>query len=912
MKTNIMQLAGSAMLAVLLTACGGGGGGGTGTSPGGTAQSATTPQQMSAVVDQSNNFTSALCPNTVNGSTTGTSIDPSACLSEAQSSGTPNLTGVVASFCPTAATSFTISNVFDPAAFTAAFSNPQGFLTNGPLTFPVACLQEAATNMGQISSLIGADNPLTQTLCPTAATANTFDPATCFSEIASGASAGGLPGLPGLPGSGSIAGTGFLNQFCPQAAAQGTSAQTPMACLNESSRVYITVVDMLTAENPLYDALCPQQAARGRVQDPVGCFQEALGGGLPGGIPGLGNLPGLPGGGGGVPGLSNLTDQLSAICPNTIAAGVSPTTPIDCLTEAGQNLGGLESLLGGLGGGNPLTNALCPSAAAASSFDPTACFTEALGKLPSAGGGVPQIPGVGMALNQICPTAAAGNIGPTTPIDCLMELGGNFGNLQDVLGNLGGANPLTNALCPTAAASGSLDPAACFTEALQSLPGGLPIPGSGNGGGSGLPGFGSLPLVSQLCPNTAAGAIGVTTPVDCLSEAGGNLGQIQNLLGGLGGANPLTNALCPNASNGGQLDPAACLTEALGQLGNLPGAGGGGQQIPGLSTLLAPICPTAAASGVGPTTAIACLTEAGGKLGQLQSLLGGLASGSNPLTNNPLTNALCPNAGGDPQACLTEALAMLGNPPGAGGVGGATIPGLNQLCPNAAAAGVSPTTPIACLTELGGNLGQLQGLLSGLAAGGSNPLTDALCPNAGGDPQACLTDALGQLGNLPGAGGTGGVTIPGLDQICPNAAANIGLTTPVDCLTELGGNLGQLQSLLGGLASAGGGGNPLSSLCPNAGGNPQACLTEALGGLGGLQGLGQLQNLLGGLTGGSNPLTQQLCPIAATAGTLDPVACLQESLGTVSGGGGAGIPVLGGLLAQVGNLLGGILPGLGG
>ena len=58
-------------------------------------------------------------------------------------------------------------------------------------------------------------------------------------------------------------------------------------------------------------------------------------------------------------------------------------------------------------------------------------------------------------------------------------------------------------------------------------------------------------------------------------EAGGNLGGLTDLLGGLGGSNPLTDALCPAASGAVQLDPAACFTEALGNLPGAPGGDGG-------------------------------------------------------------------------------------------------------------------------------------------------------------------------------------------------------------------------------------------------------------------------------------------------------------------------------------------------
>lgn len=819
MNTKILQWVGSAALALLLTACGGGGSG-VGSLAGSAATKANSlPQQMQAVVDQSNNFTDAFCPKTAGGTATGTTIDPNACISEALSRGPSNPTDVVASFCPNAAKAVN-SGSFDPTAFLQSFSNPQGFVTSGNLTFPVACLEEAATNLNQIKSLVGGSNPITQQLCPNAAQASTFDPATCLAEITSGSS-GSLPGLPGLPGTagggGSIGGTQFLNNFCPQSASESMGPQMAVDCLNESSRIYIKIVDLFTASNPIYDNLCPQQAVTGRVEDPIGCFKEALSGGLPS-LPGSGSLPGLPGtGGGSVPGLGQL---LNAICPNTVADGLGPNTPTQCLAEAGRNLSGLQNLLAGLGSANPLTRALCPNAAAASSFSPAACFQEALGQLPSAGGG--SLPGLGMALNQLCPNAASGGFDPaTTPTACLMELGANFGNLQNPLGSLGGANPVTQQLCPNAAGSGSFDPAACFTEALRKLP----------GAGGGLPGFGSLPLISQLCPNTASGSVGPTTPINCLQEAGGNLGQLQNVLGGLTGSNPITQQLCPKASASGSVNPQACLTEALG---NLPRPGGSSQLPTQLSGLLANLCPSTAAAGLGPTSVVQCLAEAGGKLGQLQSLLGnlpgGLPGGSAALTNNPLTQQLCPNAVASgsfsPQSCLTEAL---GNLPGAGGVGGgsASNPLTDALCPTTAAASLSPTTPLDCLVEAGGNLGQARNMLGGLSKVSSNPITQTLCPTTAAsgsfDPQGCLTEAFGTL-----SGGTGGLS-----------------------------QLGQLQGLLTGLS--GGASNPLTqALCPVAAAttpfDPVACFNESLSSAtstgGSVPVLGTVLTTVGGLLSG--------------------------------------------------------------
>ena len=137
-----------------------------------------------------------------------------------------------------------------------------------------------------------------------------------------------------------------------------------------------------------------------------------------------------------------MSDGLAQLCPEAGAGEIGPTTPLECLTEAGQNLGGLTDLLGGLGGSNPLTDALCPAASGAEQLDPAACYTEALGNLPGAPGGdggtggIPEIPGLSDGLAQICPLALEDEVGPTTPLDCLMEAGGSLSQLQDLLGGL--------------------------------------------------------------------------------------------------------------------------------------------------------------------------------------------------------------------------------------------------------------------------------------------------------------------------------------------------------------------------------------------------------------------------------------------------------------------------------------------
>ena len=51
-------------------------------------------------------------------------------------------------------------------------------------------------------------------------------------------------------------------------------------------------------------------------------------------------------------------------------------------------------------------------------------------------GGIPEIPGLSDGLAQFCPLALEDEVGPTTPLDCLMEAGGSLSQLQDLLGGL--------------------------------------------------------------------------------------------------------------------------------------------------------------------------------------------------------------------------------------------------------------------------------------------------------------------------------------------------------------------------------------------------------------------------------------------------------------------------------------------
>ncbi|MGJ3255297.1 MAG: hypothetical protein ACFE0K_03145 [Alcanivorax sp.] len=800
MANQLKLLVGSSALAALLTACGGGG---SSSAPADSSPAARAlPPEIAEIIDDQNELTDALCPGASGDAGEGGSIDPATCLDESEDAAEEDtgyelsLNPVVQQFCPEAAQVFDATLTFNGEMLDQDFIYDTDSSFDGSATFPAACLQEAAANFQNIGDMIGGSNPLTEQLCPEAAANSPIDPAACFTEAVGGG--GDLPGGDGgLPGSDQL-----LAQLCPETGEQELGPETPINCLNEASRAYMDVYNLLTESNSFTEQVCPQDSEDGRI-DPPQCFAEAL---MGGGIPGGGD------GGGGDGGSNPFAPALEQFCPETAMADLGPSTPIDCLAEAGGNFQDVQDLLLG---SNPLTEQLCPEAAANSPIDPAACFTEAAGGFAPGGGGLPGADGNPLepVLAQFCPETSEADLGPTTPIDCLTEAGGNFGDVQDLLL---GSNPLTEQLCPEAAANSPIDPAACFEEAA----------GGFAPGGGGLPGADGNPLepvLAQFCPNTSEADLGPTTPIDCLTEAGGNFGDVQDLLLG---SNPLTEQLCPEAAANSPIDPAACFEEAAG--GFAPGGGG----LPGadgnpLEPVLAQFCPNTSEADLGPTTPIDCLTEAGGNFGDVQDLL---------LGSNPLTEQLCPEAAAnspiDPAACFTEAAG--GFAPGGGGLPGADgnplAPALEQFCPNTADADLGPTTPFDCLTEAGSNFGNVEELLLG-----SNPLTEALCPEAAAnapiDPAACFMEAAG--GGLPGGGGGDNPLAPVLEQFCPETAAGaIGPTTPTDCLTEAGAGLAALEELLG----------PLSE---------------------------------------PNPLTEQVCPETSATGSVDPTACFIESLDNI-------------------------------
>ncbi len=834
MANQFKLMVGTSALAALLTACGGGGS----SSPAAEASGPTAralPPEIAAIIDQQNPLTDALCPLTSAAPDEFGNISPEACLEEGEEGAEEDggeqlsLEPIVQQFCPE-----TVQSIDDMASF------------------PAACLQEAASNFGDFGNLIGGANPITDAICPEESADGVVDPANCFAEAAA---SGNLPG----GGDGGETGDPIAEQLCPQTGSSTPDADAPTACLDEASRVYMTIVDMITATNPLTEQLCPMESASGRY-DPDDCFAEAT--------MGAGGFPG-DGGGDGGDGSNPFAPLMEQFCPETAAAPLSESTAIDCLSEAGGNFQEVQDLLTGP---NPLTENLCPEAAQTSPIDPAACFMEAAGGgLPGGGGGGNPLAPV---MEQFCPETAAADLGPTTPIDCLTEAGSAFGDVEELIG---GANPLTEALCPEAAQNSPIDPAACFMEATA---GGAP-----GGGENPL-----APVMEQFCPETALDGLSETTAIDCLTEAGSNFQDVQDLLLG---PNPLTENLCPTAAQTSPIDPAACFEEAAG------GSGGGGENP--LAPVLEQFCPNTAGAAVGPTTPIDCLTEAGEAFGDVQDLIGGA---------NPLTEQFCPEESADgevdPAVCFEEALS--GGAPGGGA--NPLQPVLDQFCPETAAGEVGPTTPVDCLAEAGSNFQDVQDLLLG-----PNPLTENLCPTAAQtspiDPAACFEEAAGGSG-----GGGENPLAPVMAQFCPETAmADLGPTTPIDCLTEAGAAFGDVEELIGGA-------NPLTeALCPEAAQSspidPAACFMEATGG--GTPGGGEnplapvLEQFCPATTemevgpttpidclaeagstfgniedvlGGSNPLTEAFCPMESADGSVDPATCFEEAIAGGGGGGG--------------------------
>ncbi|KGD63933.1 hypothetical protein Y5S_02923, partial [Alcanivorax nanhaiticus] len=383
LANQLKLMVGTSALAAMLAACGGGGSSSAPASDASGATARALPPEIAEIIDQENPLTDALCPLTSAAPDGAGNIDPQACLDEGEEGAEEDsgyelsLNPLVQQFCPEAAQAFDATLTFNGEMLDQDFIYDTDTSFDGSATFPAACLQEAAGNFGEFGDLIGGSNPLTDAICPEESADGEVDPANCFAEATAN---GGLPGGGGgdLPGADQL-----TEQLCPEAGAGEFNEETPVNCLNEASRNYVAIYDMLTESNALTQQICPEDSADGRI-DPPACFTEALL--SQGGFPGDGGGDGGDGGDGGGDASNPFAPLLEQFCPETAATPVGPTTAFDCLAEAGGNFQDVQDLLLG---SNPLTEQLCPAAAANSPIDPAACFMEAAEGLAPGGGGLP-------------------------------------------------------------------------------------------------------------------------------------------------------------------------------------------------------------------------------------------------------------------------------------------------------------------------------------------------------------------------------------------------------------------------------------------------------------------------------------------------------------------------------------------
>ncbi|MCH8542103.1 MAG: hypothetical protein LAT61_00910 [Alcanivorax sp.] len=594
---------------------------------------------------------------------------------------------------------------------------------------------------------------------------------------------------------------------CGGSSTEPTAAPGGSGAPGSSDQPLLTVVD---TNNEFSIAFCPNTASMGTIGeliDRIACENEAL------------------------QGISAAdADVLGLFCPEAadgfsligVSEGENGNTasvlPLDfgpaCLAETAETLQNIQSLLGN----NPLTAALCPIAAMQSDFDPAGCFTEAASMFSDF---TPPSPSALIDIvGEICPVAALGPIGPTTPVECLTEVGESLANAQELLL---GPNLITVAVCPVAAMAEEFDPAACISETAGAF-----IPGGG-GGFDGLPGFDQLPGIGELCDPDS-------DPLACLLALGDQLAPLLELADGI----PVLGDILDAILGGGEGGPG----------GDIP-------ELPGFDAC-DPTDPAGCLSAL--TELLAPLTDIIGQIPVLGDIINGLLSGELPeapgggdggLPEFPGFGDTCDPA--DPASCLallTDALAPLSDALSAIPVLGDIIAGiLSGELPEAPGGGdgglpafpgfddCDPTDPIGCLgaltdllAPLTGALDQIpvlgdiiNGILSGElpeAPGGGDgglpefpgfgdcdPTDPAGCLSALTDLLAPLSDALAQIpvlgdivngilsGDLPEAPGGGGFPeLPGFDACDPADPASC-LAVLTDALAPLSDALGQIPVL---------------------------------------------------------------------------------------------------------------------
>lgn len=452
MDHKLKVLLGTGALAALLTACGGGGSssgassdGSDGSSGGAEALSApdlTTQQQE--IINQVNGFTggtpdgtpeNAFCPETVGeaGGTLESYIDPFACIAEAneQDGFTLTFNPVVQAYCPTAAdaSNFDGSGNFNPDGYTYDVD------IEGDLTFPLACVAEAANRQFEQYQDLMFNNPFTRRACPDEAATETFEPEACFNEAAQN-----------FPTSGSKY---LIGKFCPDTAANEDlmDPATPTKCFDEASELQGEFEDFFTQRNPLTEKFCPQDGETNF--DPATCFVESLENGK------ATIDDGLSGG-----------DALFYFCPTTAEtttlAGASIETAFECFDEASDYYGEFRNYMTDP---NPISDAFCPEVSGTADYSPQACLQENL-----EGGFDVAKQDITDGMAYFCPSVTELNEG--TPFTCFMDAAEDFERYstffaeflgQDDSGFNFSSSSLPTLLCPSLSPD-NLDPSACFAE----------------------------------------------------------------------------------------------------------------------------------------------------------------------------------------------------------------------------------------------------------------------------------------------------------------------------------------------------------------------------------------------------------------------------------------------------------------
>ena len=547
---------------------------------------------------------------------------------------------------------------------------------------------------------------------------------------------------------------------CGGSNTEPTAAPGGSGAPGSSDQPLLTVVD---TNNEFSIAFCPNTASLGTIGeliDRIACENEAL------------------------QGISAAdADVLGLFCPEAaegfsligVSEGDNGNTasvlPLDfgpaCLAETAETLQNIQSLLGN----NPLTAALCPIAAMQSDFDPAGCFTEAASMFSDF---TPPSPSALIDIvGEICPVAALGPIGPTTPVECLTEVGGSLANAQELLL---GPNLITVAVCPVAAMAEEFDPAACISETAGAF-----IPGGAGGGFDGLPGFDQLPGIGDFCDPDS-------DPLTCLLALGDELAPLLELADGIPVLGDILNAILGGDDEGGDgggdipelpgfdacdpTDPAGCLsaltellaplTDIIGEVpvlgdiinsllsGELPEAPGGGDgglpEFPGFGDACDPADPASCLALL--TDALAPLSDALSDIPVLGDIVAGILSGE-----------------------LPEA-------PGGGDGGLPAFPGFDDC---------DPADPISCLTALTDLLAPLTGALDQI-------------PVLGDIINGILS---GELPEAPGGGDGGLPAFPGFDDCDPTDPASClgALTDALAPLTDLLDNVPVLGDIINGILS---------------------------------------------------------------------------------------------------------------